>query len=554
MGIELREAMNIYPFSRARLVSGSAGMSREVVSANIQEVPGVDRWLKGGEILFTAGYAFQNAQNGCEMMERLNHVGVAALAIKPGQYLSAIPPEMVAVSNRLGLPLFELPQDLAYMDCIISIFERITQKQLEVMRRAERVHNLLTETILNKEGLDGICKILNRVTQNPVFITTPEGSVLSYKAGDVQSAQDNYIENMRGLLEEHFAMHPVDELNRNRCNAVEAGGDTKLLVVPIYVQEEHIAYLALDIGENTLVDIDAIAFEQAGSVVAIELLSEQAVWQQEQRVREQLLEDLLMKRYGNEKLVIQRGRYLGVDLNGKYCLFVINADAFEDKLKGEMSDFSEDKVQRIKAQVQQIIRDEKAMYSRPSLILDSGVGCVGLIGVRKESDVADCAKSIDSIVSKLEKIPKGMSFSAGIGRVKQGIQHVDAGRREAVLAMRAGRSMNQDGNKRTYTFGELGCLCFLSELSGSTAMRDFYRDNVQPLLDYDRANGSELEKTLEYYFINGKNLRKTAEALFVHKNSVIYRIRKIESLLGKSLDDHRAVFDLQLCFKLKSIL
>jgi purine catabolism regulator len=189
-----------------------------------------------------------------------------------------------------------------------------------------------------------------------------------------------------------------------------------------------------------------------------------------------------------------------------------------------------------------------------SLILDSSVGCVGLICLRKEEDIAECAKVIDTILLKLKKIPNGPDFSAGIGRVKQGIQYVEDSRWEALLAMRAGRNISVNSKLRTYTFMELGSLCFLSELSNSKAMKAFFHDNLQPLIDYDIANGTELEKTLECYFMNGKNLRKTAEALFMHKNSVIYRIGKIESLLAKSLDDPNTVFELQLCFKLKSII
>ena len=58
MGIWLRDAMKIEPFSRAQLIAGIKGIDRMVVAANIQEVPDVDKWLYGGEILFTAGYAF----------------------------------------------------------------------------------------------------------------------------------------------------------------------------------------------------------------------------------------------------------------------------------------------------------------------------------------------------------------------------------------------------------------------------------------------------------------------------------------------------------------
>jgi purine catabolism regulator len=458
---------------------------------------------------------------------------------------------MIDRSDALGLPLFELPHDLPYMDCIIAIYELITQRQLAVLRRVEAMHALLTDTILNQQGLEGICIVLRQVTGNPVFITSPGGAFLAYKT---EEEEGDYAECVKGILEELFSSAQAHDLQWNKCNALPPREGRDLVAVPIYVQTEHIAYLVMDATGNALADVELMAFEQAGSMVAVELLNEQARWQREQKVREQLLDDLLMKRYGDEQLLAQRGRYLGFDIMGKYCLFVIDADSFEEALKNDMLGLSENKVQRLKTQVQQIIRTGMAAYDCPSLVLDSGMGAVGMISVRRQYDIAECAAAVGKIIAQLQNVAVGINFSAGLSRAKQGIKHVEQGRREATLAMRAGRGLQFDGlTHRVHSFGELGCLCFLSELSGSAAAREFYEDTMRPLIEHDRQNNSELVKTLECYFMSSQNLRKTAEALFVHKNSVIYRLGRIKTLLSKDLDDPRAAFDLQLCLKLRSV-
>lgn len=546
--ITLQEIMSTFPFSKARLVGGSAGVLRTVTSANIQEVPNVDRWLKGGEILFTAGYAFGSTENGCEMMKRLNSVGIAALAIKPGQYLQQIPQEMIDCADALGLPLFELPQDLPYMDCIIAIFEIITQEQLVVLRRAEKARDMLTETLLNQQGLVGICAILHRVTGSPVFITSPDGTFLASKA--LGERYDKLLDD----LEDYLKRCKEHSLKRNQCNTITLSKGVKLMVVPVYIQDDHLAYLILDITNNDLVDVDMVAFEQASNMIAIEVLHKQALWQREQKVKEQLLEDLLMKRYGEEEMVIQRGRHLGFDITGRFCFFVIDADAFEEALKDDSLGLNEDKVQSIKAQVRQKIREGMNKYSRPSLILDSSVGALGMISMRQDADVYECCAVIDQILQELKKLPTNLTFSAGISRIKQGIRHVEQCKKEALIAMRVGRGMlHEKVMPHTHSFGELGCLCFLYELSDSEAMRDFYEENMRVLLDYDLYNNAELVKTLEYFFVHGQNLRKTADALFVHKNSVVYRLNKVKVLLDKDLDDHLVAFNLQLSLKLRNI-
>lgn len=60
--------------------------------------------------------------------------------------------------------------------------------------------------------------------------------------------------------------------------------------------------------------------------------------------------------------------------------------------------------------------------------------------------------------------------------------------------------------------------------------------------------------TLDAFFANGQNLRRTAESLYVHKNSVIYRLHKIEDIIGSELSDPTTSFNLQLCLQLRNII
>ena len=102
-------------------------------------------------------------------------------------------------------------------------------------------------------------------------------------------------------------------------------------------------------------------------------------------------------------------------------------------------------------------------------------------------------------------------------------------------------------------FENLGALRFLNELKDSSAMQSYYEEHMKALIDYDREHNTELVNTLECYFRCNRNLRVTAETLFIHKNSAIYRIRKIESLTGSSISAGADAFDLQMCLLLKTL-
>jgi len=60
---------------------------------------------------------------------------------------------------------------------------------------------------------------------------------------------------------------------------------------------------------------------------------------------------------------------------------------------------------------------------------------------------------------------------------------------------------------------------------------------IRTLADHDEKQGSKLMKLLEVYLGSERNATATCTALHMHRNTVVYNIEKIESLLGVKLDD-----------------
>ena len=85
----------------------------------------------------------------------------------------------------------------------------------------------------------------------------------------------------------------------------------------------------------------------------------------------------------------------------------------------------------------------------------------------------------------------------------------------------------------------------LSRLSRSKELAPF-RELVEPLVRYDRERGSDLVRTLRVYFACGSNASEAADKLFLHRNSMLYRLARIEKLTGADLKNPRVGLILQL--------
>ena len=85
----------------------------------------------------------------------------------------------------------------------------------------------------------------------------------------------------------------------------------------------------------------------------------------------------------------------------------------------------------------------------------------------------------------------------------------------------------------------------LRELAQGTALEPF-RALIEPLQEYDRTRRSDLVQTLRVYFATGGNASEAADRLFLHRNSMLYRLERIQKLTGLDLRDHSVALALQL--------
>jgi len=85
----------------------------------------------------------------------------------------------------------------------------------------------------------------------------------------------------------------------------------------------------------------------------------------------------------------------------------------------------------------------------------------------------------------------------------------------------------------------------LRELARGCSLEPF-RVLVEPLIEHDRERRSDLMRTLRVYFAVSANASEAADRLFLHRNSMLYRLARIEKLTGLDLKNPRARLALQL--------
>ena len=85
----------------------------------------------------------------------------------------------------------------------------------------------------------------------------------------------------------------------------------------------------------------------------------------------------------------------------------------------------------------------------------------------------------------------------------------------------------------------------LRELACSPVLEPF-RKLIEPVEAYDGKCNGGLVRTLRVYFASGANVSEASDRLFLHRNSMLYRLARIQDLTGLDLKDPQAKLALQL--------
>lgn len=109
-------------------------------------------------------------------------------------------------------------------------------------------------------------------------------------------------------------------------------------------------------------------------------------------------------------------------------------------------------------------------------------------------------------------------------------------------------------NKKVLSASSMGIYQYMFNSGNQQEILNYCNEKLKQLEMYDNANGSFLIDTLLNYYMCGFNVGKTADMMFVHRNSLQYRLKKIEEILEISLDDSMEYLDLVNCILVKRLM
>ena len=129
--------------------------------------------------------------------------------------------------------------------------------------------------------------------------------------------------------------------------------------------------------------------------------------------------------------------------------------------------------------------------------------------------------------------------------------NLDRASREASTALRAAERLKA-GTVASYD--ELGVVRLFVASQGDDSIREFVRQMLGDVIDYDERKDGRLLETLRIYFESNCSQQDAADKLFVHHKTVRYRLTRIEQLCGLDLSKHEDRINVDLALKVYSVM
>ncbi|SFL96521.1 PucR family transcriptional regulator [Pelosinus propionicus] len=335
------------------------------------------------------------------------------------------------------------------------------------------------------------------------------------------------------------------------------GDENKLKEIVQGIIKKKLAGLIINIGpyiKSVPAEVIALAdqadfpiFELPWEVKLIEvtreICSHIVMKQTEQRSIKDFLEQLLLCPLENPEVLIQRAAYYGYDLAKPHQVAILSPDCLTAFLQTQKAK-DEKALVALKVRLEQIVQEVLMTQGRKILQMLWADDIVLLVPYENESIGGH--QNITILTEILEKISAkipGLGVTVGLGGRFESLQAARQGYLQAMKVLRFAKL--KKASRSIYAYEQLGIYKLLFEIEPEK-LAMYHQDVIEPLNLYDNKHHMDMVSSLFVYFEENCNAVKTAKRLYVHRNTLDYRLKKIEEITGRSLDNPYDRLTLQL--------
>jgi purine catabolism regulator len=528
--VKLSELLAAVPEAGLTVLNAGADLDRPVEGLDTSETPDIARYIKPNTLLMTTAMIYHDGRDSMpDLIEKLSRAGAAGLAIKLGRFIKEITPETLEKADRLRFPLLRVPMDTTLGIASHRLQAHILGYEIGQFNAALDIQKKVSQALFKNDTLEELIGQFARLLDQHVlyydyfFDLTARGSA----HGQALTLSGRVTGEIGDLLLQAYKLKPFSGIEEVPLRG--SFGEINCMVSPVKAGNQYPFFLAI-LHENDLVEpFWSLVAEQASIIFSFFSHNQRSMLENEWKSQEELFTHLIGGEGPREQANITR-----------LASWMDTASAFSflitQTCQAVAVGFTTDALPRAYAGLDHFqlvycwLRKQLAVRAESCLLLPLA---------SQQRFLLLWPDSVDRLLPQLEAMAEGLwkivplDLRFGLGNQARSLQSL---RYSCLEARNALDKVMTGGKKRVqmyYSEGAKELFRFVPMEHSRHFCQHVLGDLAFPTGEYER----ELRRTMEVYLNCLGDIAKTSKLVHAHRNTVKYRLDKIEHLLQQSLSD-----------------
>lgn len=480
-----------------------------VSSVSVQELP-VDNFIKKHELVLSTAVGCQ--EDKAMFMNLIYEVAKAQasallLAFKKEDYKA--PADIIDYANSLGLVLFSIPWECPFSNIQMITIRRIFEKKTSTYTTLQ---TSLFNSFFESETIDYAAKLISDAFQIPIVIKDSAYNILASSLSFSEKI-DEPVEF--GILLNDSVVGYLTASKDSALSKADADLGEDLI-------EKYICFpLSLWFNRRNIEDMVKIR------------LKNDYVW------------NLATQSYTSFSDMTEQGIRLHFKLSCSYTCMALKAiPQGAQQYVDEYSTSSAATTSKIESLL--IQAGQKAKLS--IMVGARNLDFIIFLENRSPQPKGRITEYINSIDGQLNAAFQNYRFYWGISETnfKKPIFHALYQNAKTALQY----CLTSSKQQYHFTYQDSKEAQIIGLLSSNDSIQRIAKETIQPLQEYDASSDINLTGTLITYIKCNYNVSLTARELHIHRQSLLYRLEKIEALTDMALNNHQDIFLLEVCTRI----
>lgn len=491
MTITVRELVSD-PHLGVTVLAGSNNLDRIVNWAHSCDLADPTHWLTEGVLVMTNGITIPiKEKDQISYLQKIINAQASGLAVSEGLHAPELTKGLIRFADQHDFPIISVAYDVPWIAFSKNVATANVIKEQKKVMQTLHLYDLISKSIINSTPVN-IIKMINELANVRIHIVDLENELVLFNG----NTNHDFLKNMKDK--------PIN--------------DVPLSINSVKWMEKKTYYIPLSTSRSLVMFIRPLENTSTDKVVLKHIAT---------------LIGLIIER---DTTILERQRRIGSDIFTKMI---------QGNVTGNIGTLLHDHNFEDKSVAIVAVNKSESDYVSLHLLLHD-LKIPHLI-TNKENNLLLLLPE-NSITSVLDRLSGNLHI--GISNpVSSRLIRIPDAHEEALWAMHSA----QIQNKKVVYYSEKSPASIFITNNRENA-KEIVESTLGSLIAYDKTNNSQLVKTLYVYLSEMRSWKRTAEKLHIHKQTLVYRIKRIEEVTGRKLNDINDISEFWIALKLASIV